>query len=191
MSDYDIDFLKGLADLGHIVLLPTETVWGLAASAYDRIAIRNIYKLKGRDFNKPLVVCIKDLEHAQTLGVFSERAREVAVAHWPGPLTIIVPVKKNTKLRPEAISHLDELETVAFRCPDVFWREDLSETPLVLTSANTSGQPPATTEATARAYFENLAAPSCPDFRCSHRPSTIISVIDNNIKILRQGDIYV
>src|SRR6476646_9344361 len=81
---------------GEPVAVATETVYGLAADATDAKAVARIYEAKGRpDFN-PLIVHVPDLETAGSIGVFSEEARELAVGYWPGPLTLVVPLRPNS-----------------------------------------------------------------------------------------------
>jgi L-threonylcarbamoyladenylate synthase len=99
---------------GEPVAVPTETVYGLAADATDPQAVARIYAAKGRpDFN-PLIVHVRDLEHARTFGLFSEMARGLAQAHWPGPLTLVVPLRPEAGLAPAVTAGL---ATVALRCP--------------------------------------------------------------------------
>ena len=83
--------LDKILDMGTLVLLPTETVWGVAARALDNAAIDKLYAAKGREFSKPLAVCVKSLAHAQSFGKFDETSKRLAQRHWPGPLTLVVP----------------------------------------------------------------------------------------------------
>jgi L-threonylcarbamoyladenylate synthase len=75
---------------GQAVALPTETVYGLAADAASREAVAAIYRIKGRPADHPLIVHVLDLAQAQAWGCFDARARALAQAFWPGPLTLIV-----------------------------------------------------------------------------------------------------
>src|SRR3954447_22981146 len=79
---------------GEPVAVATETVYGLAADATNAEAVARIYQAKGRpDFN-PLIVHVTDLAAAEEIGDFSVRARELAEEHWPGPLTLVVPLRQ-------------------------------------------------------------------------------------------------
>jgi len=76
MSEFDR--INTILSDGGVALLPTETVYGLACQASHQFAVDKIYTIKGRDFNKPLAVCVRDLAQAETLGVFTKTARSLA-----------------------------------------------------------------------------------------------------------------
>ncbi len=132
---------------GGLVALPTETVYGLAARADSDEAVASIYRAKGRpDFN-PLIVHVAGLEQAETLAQFDDRARKVAGAFWPGPLTLVLPKQRDAQL---ASAVTAGLPTVALRCPaHPAMRAVLKETGLGLAapSANRSGAVSPTTAA--------------------------------------------
>ena len=104
------DALRG----GAIVAVPTETVYGLAARADSADAVAAIYRAKGRpDFN-PLIVHVADLAMAETLAVFDERARILADRFWPGPLTMVLPLRETAPIAPAVTAGLP---TIALRMP--------------------------------------------------------------------------
>ena len=80
---------------GEPVAVPTETVYGLAADATNAEAVARIYEAKRRPSFNPLIVHVRDLEAARKIGVFDDSARTLAERHWPGPLTLVVPVRKD------------------------------------------------------------------------------------------------
>jgi L-threonylcarbamoyladenylate synthase len=99
---------------GQIVAIPTETVYGLAADASNTDAVAKIYAAKGRpDFN-PLIVHVPDLEAAQAIALFDAMALRLAEAFWPGPLTLVLPVKEGAQV---AAAVTAGLPTIAMRCP--------------------------------------------------------------------------
>ncbi|MBX9884716.1 MAG: L-threonylcarbamoyladenylate synthase, partial [Novosphingobium sp.] len=99
---------------GGTVAVPTETVYGLAARADRDEAVAAIYRAKGRpDFN-PLIVHVPDLAAAEALAVFDGRARKLALAFWPGPLTMVLPRREPAPL---AAAVSAGLPTVALRVP--------------------------------------------------------------------------
>jgi L-threonylcarbamoyladenylate synthase len=99
---------------GNIVAVPTETVYGLAADASNASAVAKIYAAKGRpDFN-PLIVHVPDIEAAGTIAHFDEAAALLAHRFWPGPLTLVVPIKSGAKIAPAVTAGLP---TIALRCP--------------------------------------------------------------------------
>lgn len=84
---------------GGIVAVPTETVYGLAADATDAKGVARIYAAKGRPSFNPLIVHVPDLAAAQALADFDEDALALAHAFWPGPLTLVRPLKKGRASR--------------------------------------------------------------------------------------------
>jgi L-threonylcarbamoyladenylate synthase len=168
--------LKG----GGIAVLPTETVYGIAARADARAAIDRIYAAKGRGFEKPLAVCVGTISQAETLAVFSPLAKALAAKFWPGPLTLVLPARHK---RLDARCY--QGKTIALRCPDSGWRESLAKTPLALSSANCSGHAPAFTANTGLDVDGVLdGGPSTGGI-----PSTILSVRGKAIELLRAGAI--
>src|SRR5436190_15244183 len=79
---------------GEPVAVPTETVYGLAADATNAEAVARIYEAKGRPSFNPLIVHVPDLETAERIGEFTPQAHSLADEHWPGPLTLVVPLRE-------------------------------------------------------------------------------------------------
>lgn len=124
---------------GGLVAVPTETVYGLAARADSAEAVARIYRAKGRpDFN-PLIVHVPGLVEAEALARLDDRARALAAAFWPGPLTLVLPKRDDAPLA-EAVTA--GLPTIALRSPaHPAMRAVLAATglPLAAPSANRSG----------------------------------------------------
>src|SRR4051794_31640479 len=121
------------------VAVPTETVYGLAADATNARAVARIYEAKGRPSFNPLIVHVSDLDAAQQIGDFDEQAIELARAHWPGPLTLVVPLRQDAAIAPLVTAGLT---TVALRVPDHRAMQallDATGRPLAAPSANASG----------------------------------------------------
>jgi L-threonylcarbamoyladenylate synthase len=119
-----------------IIAFPTDTIYGLAADAFDPLAIERIFNVKQRPENKALPVLIGTLKQLPQLALtISENVEKLATAFWPGPLTIVLP--KNSDL-PEELS---PYPTIGIRMPNLaFTLELLVQTgPLATTSANLSG----------------------------------------------------
>src|SRR5213075_1983889 len=76
------------------IAVATETVYGLAADATNAEAVARIYESKGRPSFNPLIVHVSDFSAAERLGEFSAVARALAEEHWPGPLTLVVPLRE-------------------------------------------------------------------------------------------------
>lgn len=125
---------------GEVVAIPTETVYGLAANAYDGSAVSKIFKAKGRPQDNPLIVHIAKVETLSDLvAEVPKAAKKLAAAFWPGPLTMILP--KSEKI-PDAVSA--GLPTVAVRMPSHPVAHAVIEAagvPLAAPSANLSGSP--------------------------------------------------
>lgn len=124
---------------GELVAFPTETVYGLGADATNSKAVAAIYQAKGRPSFNPLIAHYPSQEAAAKDAIFSEQALQLAQAFWPGPLTLVLPKKKDSKVCALATSGLD---TIAVRVPAHPVALELLKacgTPIVAPSANPSG----------------------------------------------------
>jgi len=140
--------------LGGLVSFPTETVYGLGANAFSQEACLKIYEAKGRPSNNPLIVHVATLEQAEELAIFNEEAY-LLNSLWPGPLTMVLPKKNNSKLASCVTAGLD---TVAIRIPAHKVAKDLilqSGYPIAAPSANKSGYLSATSHEHVRNGFQN------------------------------------
>src|SRR5690606_6453625 len=134
---------------GELIILPTETVYGLAADASNGEAVARIFEAKGRPRFNPLIAHVADAAAAERIAVFDAAARRLAEVFWPGPLTIVAPVRDRQAVCDLARAGLD---TVAVRVPGhARAREILAGFggPVVAPSANRSGRPSPTTFADA------------------------------------------
>lgn len=174
-----------------VILLPTETVYGLACDAANARAVNRIYGIKGRKSENPLAVCVKNLETAQRLGVFPPKAIDLAKRYWPGSLTLLVEAKEDSPLNVKCHSRIGCRATIAFRCPEADWLPEL-DGPLALTSANRSGEKDCVSYEAALTEFEGqIDASLSSDTDLSGLPSTIVSVFDGDVEILRQGTLKI
>ncbi|MBE6912170.1 MAG: threonylcarbamoyl-AMP synthase [Ruminococcaceae bacterium] len=145
MENFD-DFVRAgnLLKNGEVVAIPTETVYGLAANAFDAAAVEKIFKAKGRPSDNPLIVHISDFDDlAKITSEIPDTAIALAEKFWPGPLTMIL--KKNDKIPSEVTAGLS---TVAVRFPSHKYARAIIEAagaPLAAPSANRSGKPSPTT----------------------------------------------
>ncbi len=135
-----LDRAAAVLRAGGLVVLPTETVYGLAANALDPDAVRRIFAAKGRPADNPLIVHVADAAAAQALtSAWPPAATALAQAFWPGPLTLVLPRAPHV---PDVTT--GGLDTVAVRVPDhpvalVILRA--ARVPLAAPSANISGRP--------------------------------------------------
>jgi len=182
-----------ILESGGLVAVPTETVYGLAARADSAEAVARIYAAKGRpDFN-PLIVHVSGLEQAERYGVFSPTARALAEAHWPGPLTLVVPRRADAGLA-DAVSA--GLPTIALRAPAHPVMRALLEAvdfPLAAPSANRSGFISPTTPAHVLASLEGRIAMVLDGGACvAGVESTIVAVrADGSLEELRPGPLQI
>lgn len=125
---------------GGLVAFPTETVYGLGGDARSDMAVARIFEAKGRPRFNPLIVHVPDLAAARRYGVFDARAEAVAAAFWPGPLTLVLPLREDAGLSPLVTAGLP---SVAIRVPAHPWAQALLRAfggPLAAPSANPSGR---------------------------------------------------
>ena len=146
-SDDGIAKAVALLRAGGLVAMPTETVYGLAADARDSHAVARIFDAKGRPRFNPLIVHVADMDMARRFAHFDARAEQVARTFWPGPLTLVLPLREDAGLSPLVTAGLP---TVAIRMPAHPLARALLTTfsgPLAAPSANPSGKVSPTTAA--------------------------------------------
>lgn len=172
---------------GKLIHLPTETVYGLGARADDPEAVIRVFEAKGRPRFNPLIVHVADLALAERIGVFDRRAKALAAAFWPGPLTLVVPVRDEALVSDLARAGLD---SVALRMPShPLARAILSQVDfgVVAPSANRSGRPSPTTQPDAFEETGNFVAASPDGGACAVGvESTVISLL-GEARYLRAG----
>ena len=178
---------RALAD-GGLVILPTETVYGLAADAGNAGAVAAIFEAKGRPRFNPLIAHVADAAGAEAIALFDANARRLAEAFWPGPLTIVAPVRNR-----EAVCDLARagLDSVAVRVPGHARAREVIAAfggPVVAPSANRSGRPSPTTFADAMDETGFAAAEGVDGGPCAVGvESTVVSVLDGKVSLLRPG----
>jgi L-threonylcarbamoyladenylate synthase len=132
---------------GGLVAFPSETVYGLGADASNGMAVAGVYSLKGRPTFNPLIIHVPSAELAWKFGVPTEAAEKLAAAFWPGPLTLVLRLRKGADVDPLALAGLS---TIALRVPShPMARELLRQAgrPIAAPSANRSGHVSPTTAA--------------------------------------------
>jgi L-threonylcarbamoyladenylate synthase len=190
-DEHGIAEATDLIAAGQCVAVPTETVYGLAADATDGAAVAGIYAAKGRPGFNPLIVHVLDLAAAERIADFNAAARALAEAHWPGPLTLVLP------LRPDAgIASLVTagLNTIAIRLPAHRAMRALLEAtgrPLAAPSANASGAISPTRAAHVVQSLGGRIPLIVDDGPCAvGLESTIVAVAaDGALRLLRPGPV--
>jgi len=178
---------RQLKNEGAVGVIPTDTVYGVVARAGDKHAAERLYQLKRRE-NKPGTLIAADIDQLEALGL-KRRYLTAVERYWPGPVSVIIPCAD------PALSYLHRGKmSLAVRLPgDKNLQALLAETgPLLTSSANQPGQPPANTISEAKKYFGDG-----PDFYADggdllgRKPSTIIRIVDDAIEIVRQGAVTI
>ena len=174
---------------GGIVAIPTETVYGLAGDATDGAAVARIFEAKGRPRFNPLIAHVADMEMAEGLAEFDAISCRLAEVFWPGPLTLVLPLKAGSPIHPLVSAGLD---TVALRMPGGFAHDLIAAfgKPLAAPSANTSGRITATS---AQAVDADLGGRLDLIVDGGATPvgleSTIVKVEADGVRVLRPGGI--
>ena len=177
---------------GQPVAMPTETVYGLAADATNPQAVACIYEAKGRPSFNPLIVHVPDLATAERIGEFSADARNLAERHWPGPLTLVVPLQAGPHIASIVTAGLP---TIGLRVPAHPAMQDLLEAagvPLAAPSANASGSiSPTRAEHVLRSLEGRV--PLIVDAGPTPRglESTIVAATGGPLRLLRAGPLEV
>ena len=173
---------------GALVIMPTETVYGLAADAQNAAAVARIFEAKGRPRFNPLIAHVSDLQSAERIARLDSRAAALARAFWPGPLTLVAPARDGGGVCDLARAGLD---TVAVRAPAHPLAQALLAAfggPVVAPSANRSGRPSPTTLADALEETGDAAAAALDGGPCRiGLESTVVACLDGPLRLLRAG----
>jgi len=175
---------------GRLVMLPTETVYGLGADASNPQAVARIFEAKGRPRFNPLIAHVANALDAESIAVFDDRARALAEAFWPGPLTIVAPVRDRERVCDLARAGLD---SVAVRVPGHPRARAVIAAfggAVVAPSANRSGRPSPTTFDDAMEETGQSVGAAVDGGPCAVGvESTVVSVLDGRVTLLRPGSV--
>lgn len=176
-------------EAGDVIAIPTETVYGLAADATNGAAVARIFEVKGRPRFNPLIVHVGSFAMAREIAVFDEVSETLAQHYWPGPLTLVLPLRDGHAIHPLVTAGL---ETVAIRMPLGFGQTLINALgkPLAAPSANSSGRiSPTSAQAVdddLGAKIQLIADGGRTDVGLE---STIIKAGDGEVRLLRPGGI--
>ena len=170
-----------------VVVMPSDTIYGIFGRALNKDVENSIYNLKGRDLSKPFIILINDIEDLKIFNIeiqkeFKEKINKI----WPNKITILF------KCEGINFNYLHKgTNKIAFRIPkDDKLLEILKDTgPLISTSANLTGQPYAKTIEEAKNYFQDKVDLYIDGGYIEGEPSTLIEIAETGIKILRQGSV--
>ncbi len=178
---------------GGVITYVTDTVWGLGCLPDNEKAVKKIYEIKKREPQKPLILMSNDVYHLlDYVEPLPKLACKLIKKYFPGALTLVVKKSKNT---PDFIT--SGMNTVGIRVPDneIFKRicEIIPGHVLATTSANLSHQPSAKSYEQAFENMNGLSDIVIEDYgcKCKGLESTVCGVFGDDVKIFRQGEIYI
>lgn len=187
-----VDMLRTLYQQHGVFIAPTESVYGLSCSALDPLAVERVYRMKRRDYHKPMIVLARDLEMVAEYCEVSDDVRGWVSEYWPGPLTLILPARREMV----ASDVLAGGSTMAIRVSShrvISQCIEINGAPIISTSANFSGEEPLTREGDIRAQFGHTTL--APDLFISAGdlpsalPSTVVDCTRTPWRIMRNGSL--
>lgn len=171
---------------GHLVIMPTDTIYGIIANATDEDAIKKVYQAKKRNFHKPLLILVSNEKMLKEFVIeIPPLTQKIIQKYWPGPLTILF--KKNNKVSNILTANSDY---IAIRMPkDERLLNIMNQInkPLVSTSANISTHSPITNPSQIELAMKEKISYIVDEGTVNKEASTIIKVENNTIEILREG----
>lgn len=180
---------------GGVVAFPTETTYGLGCDPRNAKAVAEIFKMKGRGKNKPLSLVASSSVEVKRAAILDGAAASFGRCHWPGPLTLVLPVRRGARLQ-RLVAPKGEVAIRVSSSPFVRELVRAFGFPLVATSANKSGEPECRSGRSVRRVFQD--AKTKPDLIADlgvlrkRKPSTVARVWKNGkIEILRRGSVKV
>ncbi len=169
---------------GGVGVLLTDTLYGVVGSALDKKAVRSIYKIKGRDENKPFIILISSIKDLELFNIAIDKKIEAQLKKfWPGPVSIILPCSH------KKFEYLHRgTNTLAFRLPK---KQTLIKIlkitgPLVAPSANPQGAIPARSLKEAKGYFGDAVDFYAAEGKSKAKPSKIVRISSGKLEILRK-----
>jgi len=174
---------------GGVGVIPTDTIYGLSGQSLSKKTVEIIYKIKGKDPKKPLIILIESIKNLSLFDIkVSDKTKKILSRLWPGKISIILPCPS------KKFQYLHRgTKTLAFRLPAKARLRKLLKTtgPLLSTSANPTGKPFAKNTAEAKRYFGDKVDFYSGQKNLTSLPSTLISIKDDGIIILRQGSVKI
>lgn len=177
VTDQDaVDRVANVLMTGGVVVMPTDTVYGIMASVQHPPAIARIFSIKGRSSTKPLAVLVCDLHQALQLAWFPREAMDHAENGWPGPLTLVLERTPNAR----SLDLGGDGRTIGLRHPDHDFLVRVIERvgPIAATSANRAGQDSGRTAHEIAADFKESIDLYVDGGRLGTEPSRVISLVD-------------
>lgn len=174
---------------GHVVGLPTDTVYGIGVDPFNFDAVDRLFELKGRPQHKPIGVLVATVSQAAEIGEITEDAATLANRHWPGALTLVVTPKV---VMADWVGD-QQRRTLGIRVPDHPVARELLELsgPLAVTSANESGGSETMNDREARDVFGDRVAVYLEGTAPGGEASTVVDATGSGMKVIREGPIQI
>ncbi|MCP3676078.1 MAG: threonylcarbamoyl-AMP synthase [Deltaproteobacteria bacterium] len=180
---------KEVVAQGGIIAYPTETFYGLGADPYNEDAVKRLFELKGRGFDKPISILVKDeIMLQQVVAGIPSAAEELIMRFWPGPLTIIF--QAPLALPPLLTAGTGKIGVRVSSNPSTQTLLETIDRPITTTSANPAGKVSPVTAEEGVSYFDNNLDLILDGGQLPGRlGSTIVDVTGGNVVVLREGEI--
>jgi L-threonylcarbamoyladenylate synthase len=171
-------------DAGEAIVIPTDTLYGLAADVFNEQAVVRVFEAKGRPPDVPLPVIVGAPDEVRHVARWTPVGRALARAFWPGGVTLLLPVLPSV---PEVV--VAGGSTVAVRVPNGPFARALASRfgPITATSANRHGEPPPSDAGSARSQLEGRVRLFVDGGRVAGAPSTIVDATGEWPKVTREG----
>ncbi|MDI6778418.1 MAG: L-threonylcarbamoyladenylate synthase [Patescibacteria group bacterium] len=170
---------------GGVGVIPTDTIYGVAASVWSKKAVERAYKIMKRNPKKPFVILISSIRDLALFNIkLDSKTQKILEKLWPGKISVILPVTS------KRFQYLHRgTKTLAFRVPE---KQSLSKLlkktgPLISTSANPEGKKPAETIVEARKYFADMIDFYVSGGKIKSLPSTLVEIKNGKICVIRKG----
>lgn len=185
----EVEQAAKMLNKGGLVAVPTETVYGLAANAENSAAVRMLYNVKRRDYDKPVSILVTGMEMVEKYCQnVPEAAHKLAEKYWPGPLTMVLEDKGVASALVGAVT-----DDLGVRCPDHPLTQAIIEAvgaPLAAPSANPAGEPSPKSAQEVLDYFEGKIEGVVDGGPCAVGvESTIVRLTGEEPEVLREGGI--
>lgn len=175
--------------LGGIGIIPTDTIYGIVASAFNKNSVEKIYKIRSRRLKKPMIILISSIENLKLFNISPDiETIKILKDLWPNPISIIL------KAEDKNFEYLHRgTNTLAFRFPKnpLLIKMIKITGPLVAPSANPEGKPPAQDINQALNYFNNNVDFYLDGGKLVNKPSTVVKIENGKPVVLREGIIKV
>lgn len=190
MKSRKIDDIVKVLKGGGVVVLPTDTIYGISCLALNKESVERVRKIKKRDSGKSFIVLISDISQIELFGIgLFDRTRKFLEKIWPAKVSIIIHVARAKQKEFEFLH--GGVGSLAFRMPDFDWLRDVIRQtgPLISTSANAQGAIPAKNIGQAKEQFGQEIDLYVDGGKMDSLPSSLAEIEGGRLKVLRRGEV--